>query len=146
MIRYFTQKDKEFYISMSQDFYNTDACAHAVEVENFEKTFEECMRSGDYIRGIIVECDDKRVGYGLFSLTFSAEAGGMVVLLDELYILEKYRSRGLGKEFFEFVYNEIPNVKRYRLEVTAVNRRAIALYQRLGYGPLEYLQMIKEIK
>lgn len=146
MIRYFNIDDRDFYISLSQDFYNSPACVHTVPVSHFETTFDECMKFGAYMRGVIVECDGKRVGYGLISLMFSAEAGGMTVWLEELYILDEYRSKGLGKEFFEFAYTEFPNAKRYRLEVTEVNTRAIKLYESLGYEVLPYIQMIKDIK
>lgn len=146
MIRYFNIDDRDFYISLSEDFYNSPACVHTVPVSHFETTFDECIKFGAYMRGVIVECDGKRVGYGLISLMFSAEAGGMTVWLEELYILDEYRSRGLGKEFFEFAYKEFPDAKRYRLEVTDVNTRAIKLYESLGYEVLPYIQMIKDIK
>ena len=37
-------------------------------------------------------------------------------------------------------------VARFRLEVEEDNTRAAALYERLGYKPLDYKQMIKEFE
>ena len=54
------------------------------------------------------------------------------------------RVRCIGKAFFEYVYQNYP-AKRYRLEVTNCNTQAIKLYKQLGYTPLDYNQMIKDI-
>lgn len=65
--------------------------------------------------------------------------------LDELYIMEAFRSKGLGSEFFHYIEsNKEPGVTRFRLEVEADNNRAAALYERLGYKNMAYNQMIKE--
>ena len=68
------------------------------------------------------------------SRTFSQEAGGKVVWLEELYIRPEYRCHGLGKEFFRYVDEKIaPEVKRLRLEIEPENLRAKKLYLSLGY-------------
>ena len=59
------------------------------------------------------------------------------------FIKEKFRNKGIGKSFFEFIYKNYP-AKRYRLEVTECNTNAIKLYEKLGYKILNYKQMIKE--
>ena len=84
-------------------------------------------------------------GYGLIAKTFSQEAGGMVYWLEELYILEEYRSKGLGSEYFRYMEeHKEEGVTRFRLEVEKENERAWKLYKRQGYDWLEYDQMIKE--
>ena len=45
---------------------------------------------------------------------------------------------------FAWVEKEYPQAKRFRLEATYTNKRAIALYERLGYEELHYYQMIKD--
>lgn len=74
--------------------------------------------------------------------TFSQEAGGLVVWLEEGYIREPYRSMGLMSEFFLYIEQHCP-AARYRLEVEPDNPRAIALYERKGFRFIPYLQMIK---
>lgn len=146
MIRFFAEKDYEFYIELSQQFYNSDACNHSVPIQNFITTFNECISNSPYARGVIVEYEGTPVGYGLYSITFSAEAGGKVVWLEELYILPDYRSHGLGKEFFQFVYEHNADTKRFRLEATPVNTNAMRLYEKLGYKILPYVQMVKDVE
>ena len=72
----------------------------------------------------------------------------MVLWLEELFILEEYRSRGLGREFFSAVeaYARENGYARIRLEVEADNVRARSLYERLGYLPLAYEQMVKQLR
>lgn len=67
--------------------------------------------------------------------------------IDEIYILEEYRSKGLGKEFFHYLKTTLDSsIVRLRLEVEKENERAIELYKSLGFGPLAYDQMILDIK
>jgi ribosomal protein S18 acetylase RimI-like enzyme len=95
----------------------------------------------------MLECDGEPAGYGLTAKTFSQEAGGYVIWLEELYIREQFRSRGLGSEFFAYVEKKYAGqAARFRLEVEEDNVRAISLYKRLGYEALDYTQMIKEIR
>ncbi|MDO5291136.1 MAG: GNAT family N-acetyltransferase [bacterium] len=145
MIRKITKQDKETYIKLASEFYKTDAVLHDIPGEHFEATFQELMRSEEYAAAYIMEYEGKVAGYALLAKTFSQEAGGVVWWIEELYVLEQYRSVGIGREFFDFLENtKDESVKRIRLEVEDYNTRAIALYKKMGFEPLEYIQMIKE--
>lgn len=145
MIRELKQEDRELYLKMAHDFYHSPAVLHPVPDSYFERTFEECINGGTYVRAFILEYEGQPAGYGLIAKTFSQEAGGYVYWLEELYILEEFRSKGLGSEFFAYVEeHKEEGVLRFRLEVEEDNTRAAALYERLGYKPLNYKQMMKE--
>jgi ribosomal protein S18 acetylase RimI-like enzyme len=79
------------------------------------------------------------------SFSFATEVGGLVVLLEDLYISEERRGKGLGHKFMQFIEQEYPLAKRFRLEVTKENTQAIDLYGKLGFEVLEYVQMVKNI-
>lgn len=147
MIRKITRRDKEIFLALSEEFYASSAVLHPLPRAFHERTFAELMRSDKYAEGFILEEDDTAVGFGLTAKTFSREGGGMVLWLEELYILPDYRCRGLGKQYFDFIeeYARKNNFARIRLEVEEYNVRARALYERLGYQPLEYCQMVKEL-
>ncbi len=145
MIRDIEEKDREIFIAMCEEFYSSTAVSHSVPKSHFERTFEVVTHNSPNYKGYMLEYEGKTVGYGLVQLSYSNEAGGMQMFLEELYIREGYRNKGLGKEFFERVYASRDDVVRYRLEVTAVNERAISLYKRLGYENLDYVQMIKDV-
>lgn len=144
LIRDFISSDKETFISFAGDFYSGGAVLHTVPQSNFEKTFNLCIEKSPLIRGVMLEVDGKPAGYGLLSFMYSNEAGGMTILLEELYILEEHRGNGLGNMFFDWVAKEYPNAARMRLEVNPENERAIKLYKKRGYEVLNYIQMIME--
>lgn len=147
MIRKITASDKELYLKLTDEFYKSDAVMHRIDPENFELTWQELMRSGDYTECFIIEKDGEAAGYMLLAYTFSQEAGGKTAWIEEIYILPQFRSKGLGKEAFAFIKKNIePSCARLRLEVEDDNVRAKKLYSSLGFEMLEYRQMIKELK
>ena len=147
MIRKMTESDRDLYIEMAEEFYHSDAVLHPIPRAHFEKTAEEALKSGTYAEIYLLEYEGKTAGYGLTARTFSQEAGGQVLWIEELYIREAFRSRGLGSEFFAYVEKKYEGrAARFRLEVEEDNVRAVSLYKRLGYETLDYVQMIKEIQ
>ena len=84
-------------------------------------------------------------GYALLAKTFSHEAGGLVIWIEEIYTVPAFRGKGLGREFFAFLDREYGSTaKRLRLETEPSNKRAEALYRSLGFDTLEYRQFYKE--
>ncbi len=144
MIRNLRQADKETFISMVEAFYASPAVEHSVNSENFNTTFETAMSDNPYLRVLIIESEGKTTGYAVLSFTYSNEAGGMVVWIEEVYIKAKHRGEGLGSELLAFVEKEYITAKRFRLEVTKSNIGAISLYQKQGYRVLDYIQLIKD--
>lgn len=141
MIRKINKTDKDFYINSVKAFYSSDAVLHKIPEENIYRTFNELMNSETYAQCYIFEKDEKRAGYALLAKTFSQEAGGEVLWIDEIYILPQYRSQGIGNKFFEYLKTNT-NVARLRLEFCPNNQKAIEVYKHQGFRPLEYEQMI----
>lgn len=144
MLRPITEKDREIFVQLADEFYHSPACLHDVPKEYFHQTLDEILADSPYAKGYIFEKDGETAGYALLSFTYSNEAGGLVCLLEEAYVIPKFQGCGLGRELFAFVEQEFSKVRRFRLEVTHSNERAISLYRRLGYEELDYIQMIKE--
>lgn len=145
MIRKLNLEDKEMYLTLAKEFYSSDAVFHEIPEKYIQATFEEMMRSDHYALGYALEHEGEMAGYALLAKTFSQEAGGIVLWLEELYIREAYRGLGLGKEMFEFLESSKGHdVTRIRLEVEEENENAVALYKKMGFKWLEYQQMIKE--
>ena len=147
MIRKLTENDRDLYIRLAEEFYSSDAVLHPIPRTYIERTADEALQSDAYAEIYLLECEGEPAGYGLTARTFSQEAGGSVLWIEELYIREQFRSRGLGSEFFAYVEKKYEGrAARFRLEVEEDNVRAISLYKRLGYEVLDYTQMIKEIR
>lgn len=147
MVRKVKEADRELYLTLVKEFYSSEAVLHPIPAEYMTATFEEMMRSGDYVRGYLLSAGEETAGYALISLTFSQEAGGRVAWIEEIYIRPAFRGRGLGKEFFTYMEEHVESkVKRMRLELEPDNRQAKKLYEALGYEDLGYAQMVKETK
>ena len=143
MIRKINETDKDFYINTVKAFYNSDAVLHSIPEKNIIKTFNELIKSETYAQCYIFEKDGEKAGYALLAKTFSQEAGGEVLWIDEIYILPEFRSKGIGSNFFNFI-KENSNAARLRLEFCPSNQKAIEVYKRQGYLPLQNEQMIYE--
>ena len=142
-MRRLRQQDRELYLSMARDFYSSEAVSHNVPQAYLERTFDELMRSDTYAVCYLLEHAGAVAGYALLARTFSQEAGGPVVWVEELWIQPRFRGLGLGGTFLRELPRHLP-AARYRLEVEPDNHRAKALYARCGFSPLEYEQMICE--
>lgn len=142
VIRDFLPDDRTEFLQMCSDFYSGDAVAHAVNPIHFTRTFDQLMEKNHFIRGLAIEHDGAIAGYCQLSFTWSNEAGGLAVWIEELYIKPEFRNLKLGSGIIDFIKNEYSNAARLRLEVSEENQAAMRLYKRLGFQDLPYLQMV----
>lgn len=144
MIREITKDDREIFIELEEKFYNSEAVIHPVPKEYIINTYKEVISDSPYAKAYIIEKNNEIAGYSQISLTYSSEVGGLVVLIEELFILNEYRNLGLGSEFLNFIEKEFTEAKRFRLEIEKANDGARRLYESKGFKKLEYIQMVKE--
>ena len=83
----------------------------------------------------IIEGDGCAIGYAIIGLGFSVEYGGVDGFLDEFYIEETHRGRGLGSAALTELAKVARRmkVKALHLEAMPKNDRAARLYQRMGF-------------
>ena len=141
MFREITPDDRELYLHFVDIFYHSDAVESPVPEENYAATFNELMRSDDYLKCYIFEDEGEACGFVLLSKTFSQEAGGVSVTIEEIYIDDAHRGKGLATEFFNYL-KSLPDIARLRIEVEDDNEGAKRLYERMGFSLLPYLQMV----
>lgn len=145
MIHKIEEKDREAFLSLTRAFYASPAVLHPVPEEYHIAVFEEMMRSDVYAEGYLFEHEGAPAGYALLAKTYSHEAGGLVIWIEEIYTAPAFRGRGLGREFFAFLDRKYGSTaKRMRLETEPDNKKAEALYRSLGFDMLGYRQFYKE--
>lgn len=144
-IRPMTPEDRELCLPMILEFYAGPAVDHPVPRETLERTFSDAVGDNPLLEGFVLEQDGEVAGFCYITRFYSCEVGGSVVMIEELFIKEDFRGRGLGQQFFQWLYARYPGTLRYRLEVTAQNTGAIRLYERNGFKMLSYLQMVKDL-
>ncbi len=118
---------------MMQDFYVIDN--YPIDIEVSKKLFQEFI-SNEYLgKAYLMYNKEERknseiIGYVILTLIFSFEYKGRIAFLDELYISENFRGRGIGKQAIEFIKQQTTelNVKLIYLEVENHNVNAQKLY------------------
>ena len=137
-IRKINAADREKYVAMAKDFYASPAVLENIPEENITRSFTEFTGGTPFGDAFIFEENGETVGYGVLAYTYSQEAGGKVVWLEEIFIAKEFRGGGRGSAFIDYVTNNIP-AKRYRLETEPENEKAAALYVRKGFELFEYV-------
>ncbi len=146
MIRFIKAHDSDECIAMLEEFYRTDAVSHTIPNDYIKNTINAALNNSPYVKIIICEVDGDYAGFCTLSLSFSTEAGGIVVFIEELYVRDNFKGQGHGSDILDFIRQEFDSkVKRYRLEVTPQNEGAIRLYQKLGFEELSYKQMVLDL-
>ena len=143
-IRTMTRGDADAILPMVYGFYRSDAVDHAVSEEVLNRTFEAAVTEGTLLEGWVLEDETGVVGFAYLSAYYACEVGGVNMMLEEIYFSPEARGKGYGTEFFRWMEERYPEVRRFRLEGTDTNEAAIRLYERLGYRFIRYGQMAKD--
>lgn len=75
------------------------------------------------------------VGYIILTFGFILEFHGRHAVIDEVYIQEKYRGKGIGKQALIFIeqFCQSKDIQAIRLEVEEKNENATELYRRFDF-------------
>ncbi len=118
----------ESIIQMMQDFYAIDN--YPIDIDVSKKLFQEFISNENLGKAWIIYDDDEIVGYVILTFVFSFEYQGRIAFIDELYIKESARGKGIGSHTIQFIKEEIPklSLKLLYLEVENHNENAQKLY------------------
>jgi GNAT superfamily N-acetyltransferase len=109
----------------------------------FNRTIEFLLTTPERGRIILFAEANTIHGYALLIPYWSNEFGGTLLFVDELYVKPDSRSRGIGRQFFEFVRDTRPcDAIVCALEVSPTNHRARQLYTSIGFTPRNYTMMV----
>ena len=120
--------DIEVITQMMQDFYAIDN--YPMDVEVAKNLFQEFITNEHLGKSWLIYSENEIVGYIILTYIFSFEYGGKIAFLDELFIKETARGKGIGKEAIQFIQKEVPklSLKLLYLEVEPHNENAQKLY------------------
>ena len=84
-------------------------------------------------------------GYLVVTFGFSLEFHGRDAFVDELYLRERFRGKGIGKACIEFAAGvcRAEGIAALHLEVERGNTRALELYRRAGFREHDRYLMTK---
>ena len=120
--------DIEIITQMMQDFYAIDN--YPMDVEVAKTLFQEFISNEHLGKSWLIYSENEIVGYIILTFIFSFEYGGKIAFVDELFIKETARGKGIGKEAIQFIQREVPklSLKLLYLEVEPHNENAQKLY------------------
>jgi ribosomal protein S18 acetylase RimI-like enzyme len=120
--------DIETIVLMMQDFYAIDN--YPIDIAISKVLFQEFLENRHLGRCWMVYSGGEIVGYVILTFVFSFEYKGTIAFLDELYIAEKARGKGIGKSALDFIHQEAISLslKIIYLEVEGHNEVAQKLY------------------
>ena len=87
--------------------------------------------------------EDEPVGVFLANEIVSVEQAGMVLWVEELYVVPSARRRGVAREILNFVAREArkKGIVSVELEVVPTQEAAFALYRAMGFVDVERKRM-----
>ena len=143
-IRKITEADRTAVLSMMREFYSSPAVSTNGSEEIFNADIDTCLEDSAYLEGYVFDLEGTLFGYAMLAKSFSTEFGKGCIWLEDIYITEEYRCKGLGSRFIEFVKEKYPNTL-LRLEVEEENEAAVHTYEKAGFDFFPYLEMKTEI-
>jgi GNAT superfamily N-acetyltransferase len=140
-LRHDDQDDVTAVMALGQALYAEDPGARPIGKKDIARTLRRLQQEPVRGRVVVVASRDRGaafvVGYAILCSFWSNELGGEVCTVDELYVAQHARGRGLGSGLVRgLVDGSLPWFRRavaLELEVTPGNTRARALYERLGF-------------
>ena len=115
--------------------------------EKFKITVEQMIEEQEHFKFLVLENAENRI-IG-FATTFVAWYSwtGKSLYLDDLYILENYRGKGLGSQLIEAVFEmaKNENCKKVKWMVSRWNQNAIDFYKRKG-AEIDDVEISAELK
>ncbi|MBP6584049.1 MAG: GNAT family N-acetyltransferase [Flavobacterium sp.] len=110
------------------EFYRIDNYPFDIEISR--KLFNQFLTDENLGKAWLILYQNEIVGYVILTYVFSFEYQGKIAFLDELYIRENARGKGIGKETIAFIQQEAAklSLKIIYLEVETHNDAAQKLY------------------
>jgi GNAT superfamily N-acetyltransferase len=122
-----------------------DVDEHAAR-DRFPSTIDRLLAEPWRGRIVLFAQPDGVCGYSILVPYWSNEFGGILLFVDELFVDAKMRGQGVAQAFFTFLDQTRPfEAVALALEVTPRNKRARALYERLGFSDRYHGTMIRRL-
>ena len=143
MIRVMEERDREAVVRLMRVFYASEAVFTNGSEEIFHKDIDACVGDCPFAEGYVLEEQGTIVGYGMLAKSFSTEFGALCVWIEDIYVVDEWRGKGVGSAFISFVSEKYKGCL-LRLEAEKENERALRVYEKSGFTVLPYLELKKQ--
>ncbi len=125
--------DIETLVVFLRDFYEHEALRF--DETAARRALQQIIANPFFGRVFLLEFDGEKVGYTVLTFGFSLEFHGRDAFVDELYIGESHRGRGIGKQVLDFLAEvcRAEGIAALHLEVERANTIAQEVYRKQGF-------------
>jgi ribosomal protein S18 acetylase RimI-like enzyme len=120
-------------LQLMEDFYAMDG--YAFDKKTMQSSLVTFISNNNLGYVWLIKVEMKTVGYVCLTMGFSFEYGGIVAVLDELYLKPQFRGKGYGKTTLDFLklHAKEKGIAAIHMEVESHNTSALKLYTLNGY-------------
>lgn len=128
-----TPRDQDCLLAMMRDFYAHERLEFDPGAAS--SALGQILGNADLGRVWLIETAGEIAGYVVLAFGFSLEHRGRDAFIDELFVGENFRGRGLGRQAMEFLESACRElgVRALHLEVERDNAPAQELYRKSGF-------------
>ena len=125
-IKLATPDQREIIIEMINELWAYDNIA--VDRDNINRAVDLIFSQPGLAEIHLLYEGNEAAGYFILVPSFGIEYGGLCVVLDELFVREPFRRRGLGREIINFVLNRCREQGWLVIEAMANEENEVARY------------------
>ena len=144
VLRPMQKSDTRAVTAMMTEFYASDAVSTNGSAEIFAADINECISPSPYAEGYVFEDAGNICGYAMLAKSFSTEFGKRCIWVEDIYLAEEYRGKGLADRLFAMLEEKYSGCL-LRLEAEHENRHAMHVYLKNGFDELPYAELKKQI-
>jgi len=141
-----TSDEIDILIAMMREFYALDGLKFNEAIAR--RALRTLIGDETFGRGFLICVGDEIVGYAVLTFGYSLEFHGRDAFVDELYLREEHRGRGIGKRALQFLTEvcAAEGVNALHLEVERANTSAQSVYRGFGFEDHDRYLMTKWIE
>lgn len=128
--------DWPFIEAMCLALYAADVVGEAMDGSKIRRSLGVLADHPDRGQVIVAEAGGRLAGYAIVIWFWSNEYGGLLAVVDELWVEPGQRGRGVASGLFEWLRRQYPELVGLDLEVSPENVQARGWYQRRGFEPI----------
>lgn len=129
----FKEENTEDLLTMIKEFYLLEKIPYEKEI--LRGCLKEMLKNPSLGMVRIAMADGAAAGYFVLTFGYSLEYHGRNAVLDEFYVREEFRGKGIGTQCLNYIdeYCKAENIIAVHLVVDKINLKAKDLYDRKGY-------------
>jgi len=144
-IKLATPDQRDIIIEMINELWTYDDIA--ADRDNINRAVDLVFSQPDLAEIHLLYEGDKVAGYFILVPSFGIEYGGLYVTLDELFVREPFRRRGLGRRIINFVLDRCREQGWLVVEAMAFQENEMAqyFYGSHGFTPQPWVHFCRRV-